>query len=153
MSDIDIAARYARKIELLLESRLQAQGLNLHERLADVQRHLPDRIVHQALCVALVRDDIMLNPDLVIKDRESFEAAAHEVLAYLATAQRVSVGPVLKSHRRGFVGEFVSLATAAAGALMLFIALGAAIWSNIDLENQRTDSRPPGELNLPQIGK
>jgi hypothetical protein len=154
MSDIDIAKRATRQIETLLEQRFQAEGLNLHERLATAQRHLPDRIIHQALCVALVRDDILMNPDLVIKDRKAFEFAAREVIDFLSTAQKTVVIPPLKTRRRrGFIAETATLMATVAGASLLFFAIGAAIWTNRDDLMDKSASVAVEKVALPQIGR
>lgn len=86
MSDIECVVLNSKKLEHLLETRMNATGRGLHEMTSSVSRQLDMATIKKLRFIASVRNGIVHdfgNDEL--KDREGFEAACAEVEQTLYT--------------------------------------------------------------------
>lgn len=78
MSDLDIAVKWSKRFEAVLDRRYGAHGRGLHEKLDSVEHDLPGHAVRDLRLVATVRNKIVHEDGYSKIDRKrEFIAACH----------------------------------------------------------------------------
>ncbi len=109
MSTIEIAVRYSKRLEGILERRFGAAGRGLHEKLTSVETKLPQDIVRSIRCVATMRNSAIHEDDFEIKDVEDFTKTCEQLIQRLESSQlssRVVHSTVPKYEQTGYTKSY-----------------------------------------------
>ena len=88
---IEIAVRFSKQIESLLEQQLQAEGRGLHEKVTSVESLLPQELVRKLRWIATVRNKVVHEADFDIENPTEFRESCEQVIAQLKTIQPLPV--------------------------------------------------------------
>lgn len=83
MGQIDVAVKYAKKIETILENKYNAEGKGLHEKLDGLNGILDENIIKKARYIATIRNKVVHEDEYDIEDIEDFIETAKEVTSLL----------------------------------------------------------------------
>jgi S-DNA-T family DNA segregation ATPase FtsK/SpoIIIE len=88
---IEIAVRFSKQIESLLEQQLQAEGRGLHEKVTSVESLLSQELVRKLRWIATVRNKVVHEADFDIENPTEFRESCEQVIAQLKTIQPLPV--------------------------------------------------------------
>lgn len=83
MGQIDLAVKYSKRIETILEKNFSAEGKGLHEKLHGLEKTLGQDIIKKARHIATIRNKVVHEDDYEIDDIEKFIEIAKDVILSL----------------------------------------------------------------------
>jgi hypothetical protein len=88
---IEIAVRFSKQIESLLEQQLHAEGRGLHEKVTSVESLLSQELVRKLRWIATVRNKVVHEADFDIENPTEFRESCEQAIAQLKTIQPLPV--------------------------------------------------------------
>ena len=82
-SDIETVVRASQRLEALLTHEYAATGNGLGEKFHSVREHVPDGIDRAMNYIIGTRNDVVHNPDGVIRDKRNFEMVVDDLMVAL----------------------------------------------------------------------
>ena len=74
MSDIELAVKYSRYLEFLLEKRLGATGTGLHEKVTSVEKRLGEPLVKRLRWIATLRNKVVHEEGFALPNAAEYQA-------------------------------------------------------------------------------
>lgn len=109
MSEIEKTIKLTRKIESLLEDKLDANGRGLHEKISSVEHRLSSALTSELRKIATIRNKLVHEDDFQIEDSTNFFTYCEDVVNYLKSQPDQNSSTISKAGIDKIVRESFSL--------------------------------------------